>query len=166
MLENMHSKPGTLLAMCLSVTQPRTVRPRDIVLATSRIVAQFFFMRPDKQMKDAFCYLLAVYAAKYSILVHAGCVQSTHWHAVLGDPYGLIPAFLRNLHRGLANVIKAHRGWSQRFRSLLHPSPGRSECATCVVVDRAVAERSILTALVFESCGELHDRPLLVELEL
>ena len=97
--------------MCLSVTQPRTVRPGDIVFVTSRIVARFFLMRPDREMKDAFGYLLAVYAAKYDILVHAGCVQSTHWHAVLGDPYGLLPAFLRDFNRGLANFIKAHRGW-------------------------------------------------------
>ena len=78
-----------ILAMYLSVTQPR----------------------PDREMNNAFGYLLAVYAAKYGIRVHAACVQSTHWHAVLSDPYGLLPAFLRDFNRGLANFIKALRGW-------------------------------------------------------
>jgi len=95
----------------LSVTQPRTVCPGDTVFVTSRVVARFFLMRPDREVNDAFGYLLALYAAKYGILVHAACVQSTHWHAVLSDPYGLLPAFLRDFNRGLANFIKAHRGW-------------------------------------------------------
>jgi len=110
-LENTLPKAGTNLAMSLPVTQPRTVCPGDTVFVTSRIVARFFLMRPDREMNDAFGYLLAVYAAKYGILVHAACVQSTHWHAVVNDPYGLLPAFLRDFNRGLANFLKAHRGW-------------------------------------------------------
>lgn len=93
------------------MTQPRSVCPGDTVFVTSRVVARFFLMRPDREMNDAFGYLLALYAAKYGILVHAACVQSTHWHAVLTDPYGLLPAFMRDFNRGLANFIKAHRGW-------------------------------------------------------
>lgn len=92
------------------MTQPRMVCPGDIVFVTSRIIMRFFLMRPDAEMKNAFAYLLAVYAAKYGIIPHAACVQSTHWHAVLSDPNGLLPAFLRDFNRALANFIKAHRG--------------------------------------------------------
>ncbi len=74
----------------------------------SRIVARFFLMRPDREMNGAFGYLLAAYAAKCSILVHAGCVQNFRWHAVLGDPYGLLPVFMLDFNRGLVNFIKAH----------------------------------------------------------
>ena len=109
--ETNRRKAGPTLAISPPVTQPRTVCPRDVVFVTSRIVARFFLMRPDREMNDAFGYLLAVYGAKYNIRLHAACVQSTHWHAVLSDPYGLLPAFLRDFNRGLANFIKAHRGW-------------------------------------------------------
>jgi len=110
-LGNTQCKTGTMLARCLPVTHPRAVCPGDIVFVTSRIVARLFLMRPDREMNDAFGYLLAVYAAKYGIGLHAACVQSTHWHGVMSDPYGLLPAFLRDFNRGLANFIKAHRGW-------------------------------------------------------
>ncbi len=50
--------------MGLPVTQPRTVCSDDIVFVTSRIVARFYFMRPDAEMKNAFGYLRSVYAEK------------------------------------------------------------------------------------------------------
>jgi len=116
------------------VTHPRTVWPGDAVLVTSRIVARFYLMRPDPDMNDAFGYLLAVYAAKYGILVHAGCVQSTHWHAVLGDPYGRLTAFLRDFNRGLANFIKAHRGWRG---TVFQAHPNVVQLRTCeAIVDK------------------------------
>jgi hypothetical protein len=102
------------------MTLPRMACPGDVVLVTSRVVARFFLMRPDRELNDAFGYLLAIYAAKYGILVHAACVQSTHWHAVLTDQNGLLPAFLRDFNRALANFIKAHRGWRG---SVFQPHP-------------------------------------------
>jgi len=95
-LGNTRCKTGMMLARRLPVTHPRAVCPGDIVFVTSRIVARLFLMRPDREMNDAFGYLLAVYAGKYGIGLHAACVQSTHWHGVMSHPYGLLPAFLRD----------------------------------------------------------------------
>lgn len=95
----------------MSVTQPRIIRPGDIVLATSRVVARFFLLRPDPEMRDAFRYLLAQYAEKYGVVLYAACLMSTHWHIVFRDPHAKRPAFLRDFNRGLANFVKAHRRW-------------------------------------------------------
>src|SRR5262249_19185621 len=47
---------------------------------------------------------------KTGVLVHAVCVMSNHHHLVVTDPYGVLPDFLRELHRLTAKAINASQG--------------------------------------------------------
>ena len=93
------------------MTQPRQVEPGDIVFSTTRTVARFFLLRPDPELIQAVMYVLGHYAAKHGIVLYAACLMSTHLHLVYLDQYGHGPAFLRDAHRCIANVVKALRGW-------------------------------------------------------
>jgi putative transposase len=64
-------------------------------------------------MQQLYWYTTAVMALKFGILLHAVQVLSTHMHEVLTDPRGLLPAFVRERNRLLANAIKVHRGWPE-----------------------------------------------------
>lgn len=72
-------------------------------------------LRPDADgtCRDIYWYTTAVLAAKFGIILHAVQVLSTHIHEVVSDPYGNLPAFLRERNRALANALKCHRGWPE-----------------------------------------------------
>jgi putative transposase len=44
------------------------------------------------------------------VVVHAVCVMSNHHHLVVTDPRGVLPEFLRELHRLTAKAINASQG--------------------------------------------------------
>jgi hypothetical protein len=45
------------------------------------------------------------------VIVHAGCLMSTHSHEVVTDVRGVLPRFVQEFHRLLALTTKALRGW-------------------------------------------------------
>jgi REP element-mobilizing transposase RayT len=55
-------------------------------------------------------YCLALAMQKTGVLLHAACVMSNHHHLVVTDPKGLLPEFLRELHRLTAKAINASQG--------------------------------------------------------
>jgi putative transposase len=72
---------------------------------------RYHLLKPDPEVTDAFVYLLAVMAAKHGVAVHAGVLMSTHYHLVLTDKRGRLPAFLTELNRLVALVVKVIRKW-------------------------------------------------------
>lgn len=116
------------------MTQPRMVLPGDTVFCTVRTVARFYLLRPDKELHDAILYILGVYSEKYNIKLLAVCAMSTHLHMVIEDPEGARPAFLRDVHRCVANVTKAMRGWRGAVFST-HPNQTRL-LSTGAIIDK------------------------------
>jgi hypothetical protein len=93
------------------VSAPRLVLPGSTVLVTRRTARRHHLFAPDDAMRALFIYVLAVCSAKFGILVHAAVLMSTHEHLVLTDPLGLLPDFLRELHRLVALGTKVLRKW-------------------------------------------------------
>jgi len=81
--------------------------PGDYYMVTCRVLLRRYLFKPDRDIIDAFKFLFGYYAEKYGIQIHAVCVMSTHYHLVLRDTLGLLPKFLMEVNRSLANVIKA-----------------------------------------------------------
>lgn len=80
-------------------------------MLTVRTIARFYLLRPDPELVEAVKYLMAHYAEKHALTLHAVCVMSTHFHVVAFDKLGHRSLFLRDINRGIANVVKAMRGW-------------------------------------------------------
>lgn len=93
------------------MTQPRYVVPGETVLITVRTIVRFYLLRPDPELVEAIKYCLGHYAAKHGMTLNAVCVMSTHLHLVALDREGNRSLFLRDVNRGIANVVKALRGW-------------------------------------------------------
>jgi REP element-mobilizing transposase RayT len=93
------------------VSAPRLVLPGSTVLVTRRTARRHHLFAPDDAMRALFIYVLAVCAAKFGILVHAAVLMSTHEHLVVTDPRGVLPDFLRELHRLVALGTKVLRRW-------------------------------------------------------
>ena len=107
-------------------------RPRPIVasktyMITRRCYQRTFRLRPSDETNQIFLYSLAWAAAKTGVQIHAACVMSNHHHIVLTDVCGMLPDFLRELHRTVAKAVNATQGewenlWSAEPYHSLEPA--------------------------------------------
>lgn len=76
-------------------------------MVTCRVLLRRYLFKPDRAIINAFKYLFGEYAQEHGIVIFAVCVMSTHYHLVVLDTRGVLPNFLRDVNRSVANVIKA-----------------------------------------------------------
>jgi REP element-mobilizing transposase RayT len=89
--------------------------PGATYLVTRRCAQRQFLLRPTTTTNEIFLYLLAVAAERYGVEVHAFCVLSNHWHAVVTDREGRLPAFHQFLDALVARAINASLGRWEAF---------------------------------------------------
>jgi REP element-mobilizing transposase RayT len=92
------------------VSHPRRILPGDTYLITRRCYQRTFRLRPSAETNRIFLYCLAFAAERTGVLLHAACVMSNHHHLVVTDPRGVLPDFLRELHRLTAKAMNASQG--------------------------------------------------------
>ena len=93
------------------MTAPRCYVPGGCYFVTRRTLQGRAFFRPDARARQTAAYLLAFYARRYGIVLHAAVLMSNHLHMLCSDPRGNLPHFLRELHRALAMAFKELRRW-------------------------------------------------------
>ena len=102
---------GTSLAVApVIVAHPRRIVPAETYLITRRCYQRTFRLRPSAQTNRIFMYCLALAMQKTGVVVHAACVMSNHHHLVVTDVRGVLPDFLRELHRLTAKAMNASQG--------------------------------------------------------
>ena len=92
------------------MTLPREVVPGRFYLVTRRCTQRQFLLRPDPATNNNFLYCLAVSAERCKIDVVLPCVMSNHYHAVVYDRHGNLPAFTEYFHKLVAKSQNALRG--------------------------------------------------------
>jgi putative transposase len=122
-------KPRSFVGMtCASslpaVSPPRRIVPGATYLITRRCYQRTFRLRPSPTTNAIFAYCLALALRKTGVTLHAGCVMSDHHHLVVTDVRGVLPDFLRELHRSTAKAINASQGqwenlWSAEQTSVV-----------------------------------------------
>jgi REP element-mobilizing transposase RayT len=101
------------------MTAPRQVLPGTVYMLTRRCSQQQFLLRPSETTNAIFLYVLAVAARRFNVQVHAFCVLSNHFHAVVTDPDACLPAFSQYLDSLVARAVNASLG---RWESFWAPS--------------------------------------------
>jgi putative transposase len=92
------------------MSRARPVLPGAVLFNTRRVHKRQFLLRPSKELSQLLAYIIAVYAERHEILLHALCVMSNHWHNALTDPLGHIVDFERDVHSCIARAVNAlHR---------------------------------------------------------
>jgi putative transposase len=92
------------------VAHPRRIVTDATYLITRRCSQRTFRLRPRAETNNIFLYCLAFAMQKTGVRLHAACVMSNHHHLIVTDPNGLLPDFLRELHRLTAKAINASQG--------------------------------------------------------
>ena len=82
---------------------------------TRRCTQRLFLLKPTKLTSNIFLYCLAVAAKKFGIIIHAVCVISNHYHAIVSDPDARIAEFYCWLHKYVAKAVNASLG---RFENM------------------------------------------------
>ena len=99
------------------MTKPRQVLKNRTYMLTRRCSERRFFLRPSKQVNQAFVYCFAVAAQKYQIDVYWLSVLSNHHHPGVKDKLANYPEFLGYFHSLLARCLNAHHGRYESFWS-------------------------------------------------
>lgn len=99
----------------LSMTDPRRVLPGQIQLITRRCSERRHFLRPDPEVVQIFRYVLAHACARYGIKLHAFVVMSNHYHLLVTDPFGRMPAFQQYLNSLIARAVNDVWNRSEAF---------------------------------------------------
>jgi putative transposase len=97
------------------MAHPRRIVPGETYLITRRCYQRTLRLRPCTQTNRIFTYCLALAMQKTGVVLHAACVMSNHHHLVVTDPRGLLPDFLRELHRLTAKAMNAMQGESENL---------------------------------------------------
>ena len=72
-------------------------------------------------------YVLAVAAENTGVLLHAVCVLSNHWHAVITDPEGRLPEFMCHVNEFVAKAVNSSLGRWENLFATEQPSAVRLE---------------------------------------
>ncbi len=97
------------------MTAPRRILEGQFYLVTRRTWERTFFLRPGPAVNQMFEYCMAESAKKHGIDIIAWCAMSNHYHAVIYDPDGRVPAFIERFHKMLAKALSVHY---RRFESI------------------------------------------------
>lgn len=100
-------------------------------MLTRRCAARSFFLRPSKEVNNAYLYCFIVAAQRHDIDVYWLSVVSNHEHPGIGDGLGKYPKFQRYFRSLLARVLNAHLGrwenfWATEQPGVLHLVDGEA----------------------------------------
>jgi hypothetical protein len=71
------------------MSRPQYVVRGQVILADRVSLEHRFLLRPDRQMRELFFYLLQFYAGVHGIRIHAVVLMSTHYHLLFTDVRGV-----------------------------------------------------------------------------
>jgi putative transposase len=86
---------------------------------TRRCTQRQYLLRPSSLTSGIFAYVLAVASKRYGVEVHAYCVLSNHYHLLVTDRDGRLPAFQQFLDALVARAVNSVLG---RWESFWAPS--------------------------------------------
>lgn len=101
------------------MSRPRPILKSRTYLVTRRCAHREFLLRPEPAITDGFKFVLAESARCHGIQIYAVVVMSNHYHLVVRDARGVLPAFTHQLNSTTGhafNVVRARREnfWSTR----------------------------------------------------
>lgn len=102
-----------------------------------RTMYRMFLLLPTTQTRAILGYCLGYVCEKYSIELHEFIFLSNHYHLVLTDPRGELPAFMRDLNSLIARALNSSYGrWEAVWSSDPYCAPvlcdGADILAKCV----------------------------------
>ena len=98
----------------------RDTSPEKVHLITTRTASAELLLVPNSELNALLGGILARYAEAFEIEVFAYCFLSNHYHLLVRAPEALLPRFVENLNREIAQRINRFLGrsgslWGRRY---------------------------------------------------
>ena len=119
-----------------SRTRLRQVKPGALVLITKKTCDDFCLIRPDGKVEWVLLYLLLHRLKRYGLELHAFIFLSNHFHLVVTDVKGNLPAFMRDFLSESSKAVQIALGVKRTIWS-------SKRYASTELLDRSTAERYI-----------------------
>jgi len=97
------------------MSHARRVLKGSTVAVVRRCSERRFFLRPGRRLNRVVRFLLASYAKKHGIKLHAFVFMGNHFHLILTDTRRRLPKFMEQLDAMLTRVINRHLGRQGRL---------------------------------------------------
>jgi REP-associated tyrosine transposase len=97
------------------MSHPRRVLKGSTLAVVRRCSERRFFLRPGRHVNRLIRFLLATYARKHGIKLHAFVFMGNHFHLILTDTRRRLPLFMEQLDSMLTRVLNKHLGRSGRL---------------------------------------------------
>lgn len=108
-------------------------------MVTRRIAQRMFLLRPSEEINRILEYCLAEASARFKVRVIAFMVMSNHYHAVVYDPEGKLPAFLERFHMMVSKAVnRHHKRWENVWST-------EETCVTRLVTLEDVFDKVVYT---------------------
>ncbi len=129
-----------------TTSRRRPPRLRRIVegctyLVTKKTNDDLFWLKPSDGVNLVLLYTLLLKAEKYGIWLHAFCFMSNHFHMVVTDPRGELPAFMREFLGETGKALKIEIKTSRRIWNV-------NRYSATELLDLDAAERKIAYTLL------------------
>jgi putative transposase len=121
------------------VTSPRQILPGRTYQINRRCTQRQFLLRPDEKTNQIILYCLGEAASRFGIELIAWMPMSNHYHAVVYDERGCLPAFLRHLNQMTSKALNVR--WSRWENLWAVEQP----CVTWLVEDGDVLDKVVYT---------------------
>jgi len=109
------------------MTAPVPVYKNKVVFGTRRTESGYYRIPPIPEIRNAICFIVLHCAAVHQIEIWALVIMSNHIHWIGLDRLGRYPAFIRDVHMRIQEVISHHHGIPGRLWSGDRPRTPRLE---------------------------------------
>jgi REP-associated tyrosine transposase len=92
------------------MSHARRVLKGSTVAVVRRCSERRYFLRPSRHVNRLTRFLLAHYADKHGIELHAFVFMGNHYHLILTDTRGQLPKFMEQFDAMLSRVLNKHLG--------------------------------------------------------
>ena len=96
--------------------------PGTTYMIGRRTERRVHLFRPDRVMDQIFLYCLGVALSETGVSLSGVVLMSNHYHAIVTDREGRIPALMERLNTLLTKATQVHRGWIGRVFDAQGPS--------------------------------------------
>ena len=128
---------GSVQAAGGSPIRHREVREGATHFVTKKCADDLFLIRPSDEVNRYLLYLLILKAARYGLSVHGFCFLSNHFHLIVTDPRGKLPAFMREFLSESSKAIQVATGVDR-------PIWSRKRYSATQLLDLDAAERKLV----------------------
>ena len=110
--------------------EPRPILSGSTYVISRRVSQRMYRLRPSKDINQLVLYAAAIAQTRSDVKIHALCVMSNHYHAIVTDSKGKLPLFTETFNKLIAKALNHLQKRQENFWA------GSSQVSHVLIGDR------------------------------